>query len=99
MNTRRALWDIAKSWHDPEAPKQPGHVQQIWEDGEITSQKGGELLWQRTLHCWRPPITGIVKAELPVSDINGHSYIWVRHDVTMEQLDAWYDQMTYAKEE
>ena len=26
-------------------------VYQVWEDGEITLQKGGELLWQRNLHC------------------------------------------------
>lgn len=26
-------------------------VYQVFEDGEITLQKGGGLLWQRTLHC------------------------------------------------
>lgn len=27
-----------------------GHVLQVWEDGELTSTKGGELYGQRTLH-------------------------------------------------
>lgn len=31
--------------------EQEGHVYQIWEDGEITLQKSGPLLWQRNLHC------------------------------------------------
>jgi len=29
---------------------------QVWDDGEITSQKGGDLLWERTLHSSSPPI-------------------------------------------
>ena len=39
------------SWNNPEAPKKHGMVYQCWEDGEITLQKSGELLWQRNLHC------------------------------------------------
>jgi len=31
----------------------PGQmVIQIWKDGEITAQKGEDLLWQRSLHCF-----------------------------------------------
>lgn len=32
------------------------HVNQIWDDGEITSQKAGPLLDQRTLHMMAPGI-------------------------------------------
>lgn len=38
----------------PDLAKLPGMVRQVWEDGEITCQKSGELLWQRTLHCLEP---------------------------------------------
>lgn len=31
--------------------KNDAMVYQVFEDGEITLQKGGDLLWQRTLHC------------------------------------------------
>lgn len=40
--------------HNPELAKQPGHVYQVWEDGEITLQKCGDLLWQRSLHSIYP---------------------------------------------
>lgn len=30
------------------------HVLQVWNDGEITSTKGGELFLQRTLHLLNP---------------------------------------------
>ena len=45
----RAL--IAQHSNDALAAEEGGHVYQIWEDGEITLQKSGSLLWQRNLHC------------------------------------------------
>jgi len=30
-------------------------VYMVWEDGEVTLQKGGDLLWQRILHSIIPP--------------------------------------------
>ncbi len=33
-----------------------GHCIQIWDDGEITSQKGGAILWNRTLHQAEPAV-------------------------------------------
>jgi len=44
------LKDIIAANSKPELAKLPGMVYQVWEDGEITLQKCGELLWQRTLH-------------------------------------------------
>ena len=41
--------------HDPNLEKQDGGVVQIWQDGEITYQKSGDLLWQRSLHCFAMP--------------------------------------------
>lgn len=35
--------------HNPALAKE-SMVYQVWENGEITAQKGGSLLWQRTLH-------------------------------------------------
>jgi len=36
--------------HDP-AARELGMVYSVWEDGEITLEKGGDLFGQRTLHC------------------------------------------------
>lgn len=36
--------------HHDEKHANDGMVYQVWEDGEVTLQKGGELLWQRNLH-------------------------------------------------
>ena len=41
---------ILKHYH-PEMAEVPGMVYQVWEDGEITLTKSGDLLGQRSLHC------------------------------------------------
>lgn len=35
----------------PELAQDEGMVYQVWQDGEITLQKSGSLLWQRAVHC------------------------------------------------
>jgi hypothetical protein len=66
----------------PEAA-QEYRVYQVWEDGKLTLQKGGSLLWQRNLHCIQP---GVESLALPIDALankyNGrHSYIFARdHD-------------------
>jgi hypothetical protein len=45
---------VLQGAHNPALAKQPGMVYQVWEDGEITLQKSGTLLWQRTLHSIVP---------------------------------------------
>lgn len=49
-------------------------VTQLWNDGEITSQKAGGLLWQRTLHNIHPGIDGI-NIDMPHKHDN-YSYIF-----------------------
>lgn len=58
---------IADASNDALAAEE-GYVYQVWEDGEITLQKSGPLLWQRNLYCiemgfpdpvpvdWFPPL-------------------------------------------
>lgn len=53
--------EACKQAHNPELAKKSGMLIQIWQDGEITSQKCGELLHQRTLHCLIPRINDLSK--------------------------------------
>ena len=41
---------LIKEHSHPELAEVGGMVYQVWEDGEITLQKCGPLLWQRSLH-------------------------------------------------
>jgi len=60
--------------------KQIGMVYQIWDDGEITLQKCGDLLWQRTLHCMRPQLCKTF-TELNFPNKSGsHSYAFVSRE-------------------
>jgi hypothetical protein len=45
---------VLEAQHKPELAKCEGMVWQVWDDGEVTLQKSGELLWQRTLHQQSP---------------------------------------------
>jgi hypothetical protein len=60
--------------------KEPGMVYQVFEDGEVTLQKSGDLLWQRTLHCIMPPFKEAVSPELFPHKMNGHGYAFVTRD-------------------
>jgi len=42
------------------AKEDGGMVYQVWQDGEITLQKAGSLLWQRSLHQIVPPLKNYV---------------------------------------
>jgi len=48
--------NLVKSYNDPKLTDQP-LVYQIWNDGEITIQKGGPLLWIQTLQSMYPELT------------------------------------------
>lgn len=50
MTTYSEVLAAVVALNRPEA-KNAAMVYQVFEDGEITLQKGGDLLWQRTLHC------------------------------------------------
>jgi hypothetical protein len=52
--TKEQILAVLAKVHKPELAKQPGMVWQVWQDGEITLQKSGELLWRRNLHMMTP---------------------------------------------
>lgn len=59
--------------------KADGMVYQVWEDGEITLQKGGSLFGQRTLHTIEQEHTlkSIDPNRMPNINRSGHGYIIV----------------------
>lgn len=64
-----------------------GHVALIFNDGEMSSQKAGELLWQRNLHCFR---SGHPSARLPVEwfpqRIKEFGFVFADHSPDAELL-------------
>lgn len=52
--------------HHDETLLKENMVVMIWGDGEITTQKGGDLLWQRQLICLRPPLGEKLNIKMPV---------------------------------
>lgn len=70
------------------ASQKAGMVYQVWEDGEITLQKSGELLWQRTLHC----MTSGLNKSLPLDVFpekqreTHHAYIFCESREIAEQV-------------
>lgn len=69
--------------NNPELAKPPGMVYQIWEDGEITLQKSGYLLWQRSLHSIQYPPKGpykqFTKEIMPIQE-EKHGYAFITKD-------------------
>lgn len=49
--------------HKPELIKERSHVFEMWEDGEITLTKAGDLYHQRTIHQMLPPLISTEMAE------------------------------------
>ena len=81
MNLLEWVEEVKKA-HNPalaskEACDGSRHVKQIWEDGEHTSQKGGELLWQRTLHTFAPGLPVMVDPKLMPAKSGEHGYAFV----------------------
>jgi hypothetical protein len=67
---------------------QNSHVIQVWEDGEITMQKCGELLWQRRLIPLEyAPKHYVAGLKFPV-EYNGHSYAFVASQEEAKQVRA-----------
>lgn len=77
MNAAQQL-QIALGIHSKdELAKQDGMVYQVWQDGEITLQKSGDLLWQRNLHCIEMGINGFeVKGVEWPHTTNGNKFIF-----------------------
>lgn len=67
--------ELARGVHRPELAKREGQVYQIWEDGEITVQESGDLLWQNEIH---QVVGGISNLSLPMPVIfHAHCYAFV----------------------
>lgn len=55
-------------------------VAQVWEDGEVTLTKGGDLLGQRSLHMIEGPHTDKLPAVLfPNRNSGGHGWVWCHY--------------------
>ena len=72
--------DALLALHAPEQHREEGMLYSVWEDGEVTLEKGGSLFNQRNLHCIIPgdPQAGLPVA-MPVPNSDGsHGRIFVR---------------------
>ena len=77
IETYEDLVEFIRGCHNSVLAKKSGHVTQIWEDGEITSQNSGELLWMRGLHSLLGGIPNL-RLPMPVSFRDGsHFYAYV----------------------
>jgi hypothetical protein len=73
---------LLHSLHNPELIKAPGMVYEIWEDGEITLTKSGDLYGMRGLHCIVPGKQG-VNVPLPVKRGNHSSMAIADTDIAV----------------
>lgn len=77
---KHLLETLIRIHHFPALAEEDDMVYQVWEDGEITLQKSGSLLWQRTLHT---TAMGMPSKAIPVEMFpcqrNGHGYIFTDH--------------------
>ena len=73
------LKEFIAFYHEPELGSQEGMVFQIWEDGEITLQKSGSLLWQRNLHLVSPGLMNLPKEIMPVVE-EKHGYAFIKSE-------------------
>lgn len=77
----KAIADQVNALNNDDAPKQEGMVYQVWEDGEITLQKSGSLLWRRSLHCIVPGTESCsLGAHALVNKEPAHSFIWAKDE-------------------
>lgn len=75
--TKKEFKNLLEIHSKPELAEQDGMVYQVWEDGEITLQKSGKLLWKRTIHII---VDGIPSKKLDpnlfLNYSNDHGYIF-----------------------
>jgi len=77
IQTYEDLIALIRDCHNPVLARKNGHVMQIWEDGEITRQRSGELLWLRPLDTLLGGIPRLC-LPMPVSFRDGlHFYAFV----------------------
>ena len=64
----------------PDLANQHGMVYQIWDDGEITLQKSGDLLWQRNLHQTMWPLSKKLPERTLPGKLEGHEYMFTTRE-------------------
>jgi hypothetical protein len=93
---------------NPDLAKQHGMVTQVWSDGEVTCQKSGDLLWQRSLHQVTPPCVPnrrevVARAQWHGSTQNdSNKYLYVADQAAAKRvraaLRAWNDRISTIEE-
>jgi len=74
----------------PEMAEQAGMVYQVYEDGEITLQKSGDLLGQRNLHRMSWPHEQYKKGYKWPSTVSGFGYIYTDREGAEAVRDSLY---------
>ena len=78
--------------HVPGLELEPGMVCQLWEDGEVTLTKGGELFGYRKLHMLNHPHTTACEPnDMPVKR-GGHGYALIRTAEEARAIACLLDQ-------
>lgn len=82
------LSEYLASQNRPQVKDKPGMARQIWEDGELTLQKSGDLLWLRTLHCIEPAFCKPVPIDcFPEENREKeHAYLWIESKAQGEAI-------------
>lgn len=75
---------LARKYDNPALAKESGHVYQLWQDGEITLQKSGDLLWQRNLHTMVSASGRLKKNYEFPHKLGNNSYIFCTDDHAYE---------------
>lgn len=79
MTTFKQLKASIERAHNLELAKDD-MVYQVWNDGEITLQKGGDLLWSRTVHMVKDSLPFGLTVEMPIKYKKETSYAFVTRE-------------------
>ena len=85
------LAEKIRAAHNPALAALDGMVYQIWNDGEVTLQKSGALLWRRNLHTIREGTGHRIPAETMPCQINGYGFAFISDDDYEDLHDAFKD--------
>ena len=90
MNRKETIDALAAL--DRPAAKQDPMVYRVWEDGEITLEKGGDLFGQRTLHCvsMGRSTLALAPTEMPYQNFpKTHGYLFAANKEDAERAQRW----------
>lgn len=79
--------------HVPDLDKKPGMVCQLWEDGEVTLQKCGELMHRRGLHMIQSGKSVSVPVEAMPVQMYGHGCVFVEDYNHAEEIARELDKV------